>query len=401
MTRDDHPEVPGVVLVDLARREGGAERRVLQLAELLPPAGVPVHVACVAASPLHRSLVRAQVPHTPVARSRFDPRVAFRLRKLLRQHPGWVVDAHNAQSQLWSHLSRERRGRRMVATVHSEYDLSEARRGGLSLHERVLRLVIGAGWDVIAISTSVEDYLVRLGVPRDGVRTVWSAVPPGSDMLMARADVRTQLGVPQDAFVVLSAGRLVPVKNLPLLLRAVERLRREVPSAHLLLAGDGPERPRLQRLAAELGLDGNVRFLGHRTDVPALMRGSDVCAMASTIEGLPYTLIEAATAGTPIVSTDVGAIGAVFTDGESALLLDRPREEDLARALASLARDPSAATELARRARDVVMTKLSPDAMVDGTLAAYAGADRTGSQRLRERTAGAVSVAHDGNEEAT
>ncbi len=375
----------GALLVDLAAAYGGAETRVVATARGLRAAGLPVRVVCLRNSPLHRALAEADVDALPIASSKWDPRLPDRLARVVRSHPGWVVDAHNAQSQLAVHLASWRRPLSVthIATVHSEYDRSERRVLGLSLHRAVLRRTIRAGWPLVAVSTSVAAALEGLGAPRDAVSLVWSGVDAGAaddttaDRARARTEVRRRAGVEPDDFVVAVVGRLVRVKNVELAVRAVARLHHDLPTARLLVVGDGPERGRLEALAASDGLPaGTVRFLGHRQDVPRVLAAADVMAITSTSEGLPFALLEAAACGTPVVSTRVGAIPELFGDGAVALLpsgaeTSSQGPETLADVLLGLALEPAERRRLARRAAEIQRRALSTESMLRSTLDAY------------------------------
>jgi glycosyltransferase involved in cell wall biosynthesis len=110
---------------------------------------------------------------------------------------------------------------------------------------------------------------------------------------------------PNDGAMIAGVGRLVRQKNFALLLRAFAA--HAPASDRLLLAGHGPELPRLRRLAAKLGIQERVTFAGHCTDVPALLQQVDIFALSSDYEGLPAVVVEALAAGIPIVATDCSA----------------------------------------------------------------------------------------------
>lgn len=120
----------------------------------------------------------------------------------------------------------------------------------------------------------------------------------------ARADARSVLGIGHGVPVVGHVGRFDAVKNHAFLLDAFAELLMMRPDAVLLLAGDGPLRPEMERKAAELGIAGSVMFLGVRSDVPRLMQGMDCFAMPSLYEGLPMVLVEAQAAGLPCLISD-------------------------------------------------------------------------------------------------
>lgn len=119
----------------------------------------------------------------------------------------------------------------------------------------------------------------------------------------ARARVRGELGIADDAIVYVNAGRLIFQKNQSFALRVFAELLKVQSDAWLLLAGQGPDRDELRRLASELDIEERVRFLGVRKDVQDIMSASDLMLFPSRFEGLPLTLLEAQAAGLPVVST--------------------------------------------------------------------------------------------------
>lgn len=372
----------GVLLVDVAKAMGGVETRVVATAEGLHARGITVRVACLRDSPVAVALHERGVPVESLARSKWDPRLLLALRRTLRSRRGWVVDCHNAPSQLGVHLAgirmgpHARGGGGRVATIHSEYRSSEQRRWGFSWAEAVLRWTIRAGWAIVPVSTSVQRHLATLGVPTDRMQIVWSGAS-GPQSTRTRAAVRQELGLDETDFVAVAVGRLVPVKNFEMAIEAIALLHETVPSARLVIVGEGPERNRLEQIAAGRGRGaGLVRFVGHRLDVPDLVAAADVLVITSTTEGLPYVLLEAAVARVPVVSTSVGAIPEVFPDGAVVLLPPeaqlRPEGARLlARELAALARRPDRRRLLASRAAAIQHHRLSLDSMMRATLSTY------------------------------
>jgi glycosyltransferase involved in cell wall biosynthesis len=122
-------------------------------------------------------------------------------------------------------------------------------------------------------------------------------------------DRRAELGL-HGKPVVLAVGRLVPIKNTPLLVDAMALLRQRVPTAHLVIAGDGPERASLERQVERAGLREAVTFLGYMAlnELPAIYRSADVFALPSQFDNSPNVVLEAMAAGLPVVATDVGGV---------------------------------------------------------------------------------------------
>ena len=120
-----------------------------------------------------------------------------------------------------------------------------------------------------------------------------------------RLEMRKQLGLKNDAFVVGHVGRFHPVKNHAFLLDIFFELHKQKPEATLLLVGDGETKPEIERNVQKMELTGAIRFLGIRNDVDKLLQAMDVFVFPSLYEGLPMVLVEAQAAGLPCIISDV------------------------------------------------------------------------------------------------
>jgi len=153
-------------------------------------------------------------------------------------------------------------------------------------------------------------------------------------------------------------GRLEPEKRFQDALRTLVALRTTHPDAGLIIAGDGSEGAHLRNEAHALGVDGWVRFLGRRSDVSQLMRASHVMLQTSAYEGYSRTLIEAARAALPIVTTDVGIVGDVLIPNTHVLVSHVGDVVSLAENTRRLIEDPSLSASLTKAAREVVTAHL-------------------------------------------
>jgi phosphatidylinositol alpha-1,6-mannosyltransferase len=191
-------------------------------------------------------------------------------------------------------------------------------------------------------------------------------VPPGVDTTRfvplapeARAAARESFGLEPDALVLLGLSRLVPRKGFDVLLQAVRRAREELEHLHLVIAGDGRDRSRLEQLAAALAVP--TTFLGPVADdaLPALYGCADVFAMVCRDrwlgleqEGFGIVFLEAAAAGVPSVAGRSGGSAEAVVDGETGLVVDEPRSvDDVAEALLQLLEDPARRGRMGAAAR--------------------------------------------------
>jgi glycosyltransferase involved in cell wall biosynthesis len=154
-----------------------------------------------------------------------------------------------------------------------------------------------------------------------------------------RAASRRRLGIGDDLFVLVAAGRFAPIKRLDRMLGAFARVRSEIPTARLYLLGDGALHEELEGLAATLGVSDAVTFAGWRDNVADWYAAADVVVNSSDNEGTPLALIEAAATGRPVVATRVGGVADVVDDGRTGILVERQDLQGLAEALVRLARD--------------------------------------------------------------
>jgi len=170
----------------------------------------------------------------------------------------------------------------------------------------------------LCVSRSVLETMRRAGLPEERLALVRSGV--SQETPREAADLRWLAGVPAGCPVVLTVGALTPEKRHEDLLEAAVAVT-AVSDAHFVWLGDGPRRKWLERRRADLGLDPRVHVLGFRSDARALVAQASVVALASELEGLSTSLMDASAAGVPVVATAVGGVPEVVADGESGRLV--------------------------------------------------------------------------------
>jgi glycosyltransferase involved in cell wall biosynthesis len=226
------------------------------------------------------------------------------------------------------------------------------------------RLTIPLSDRIVSNSAAGAAHVRRRGARADRIAVVHN----GRD-LWAYADadpapLRETFAIPTDAPLVGTVGRLVERKGGYDLLAAWPTVREALPSAHLVLVGDGVERASLEARADELGVAGSVHFAGTRDDVPAVLAAVDCFVFPSHYEGLPGALLEAMAAGCPIVATDIEGNDELVTDGRTGLLVPVEDPAGLAAGLTRLLTDETLANRLGEAAQSTAFERFSLDAMV-------------------------------------
>jgi glycosyltransferase involved in cell wall biosynthesis len=310
--------------------------------------------------------------HLIKARSRFDPFALARLTALMRQGKYDIVHSHLFRADIFACLAIAQLGDTpplLVSTRHNDD------RFFLNPFVGIAHYMISAQQDlIIAISDHIARFTVSRGVRYPArVRRVYHGIEPMVTQALEREgqQIRHELGITQEDFLVGNVGRLALQKGQRHLIAAMPLLLERVPRAHVVIAGGGDLEDYLRDLALEVGVAERVHVLGPRRDVPALMHAIDVFVMPSIWEGFGIVLLEAMAAGRPIVASRVATIPEVVVDGETGVLVPAGDPVALAEALASLAHDPQQAKQFGEAGRTRLRTRFSIDKMVGDTELLY------------------------------
>ena len=308
-------------------------------------------------------------------RSDLDLPAVLRLERALARAGVDLVHLHTARATWLGGLAARRAGLPALSTRRQDRHVARSWRTRLVYSKLVHRTV--------AISPAVAMRLEHGGVPRARLATIPSAVDPARLMpSKSRVRMRAELGLDERDLVVLTLAALVPRKGVDVLLEACARLER--PTV-LLVAGDGPERPTLERRAHELGFASGARFLGARADKAELLEACDVFALASRAEGLGVAALEALARARPVVASAVGGLAEAVVHERTGLLVPPGDAAALAAALRRLHDEPALRARLGAEGPRRVGEGFLAEQMV----AAYEGLYRA---VLAERAAGRVAA---------
>ncbi len=353
------------VLTDL--RVGGMERKVAEIVQKTDPARVrPVVVCLKEPGALAPEVEAAGVRlYSGLLRSKKDVAVLWRLRRIIKREGIRVVCTigDGGDRMFWGRLAAKLSGvRGIVSTLHS----TKNPHGG-SIIDRPNRWLAGMTDAFVAVAQSAARYLVEEeGFPRDKVVVIYNGVDLDRYQGAGRVEARQALELPADAPVVSHVAAFRIEKAHDLLLRAAELVVREVPETRFLMVGDGPERPRIEQMRAEMGLDEAVRTLGSRSDIPEILAAADLSVLCSyaMVETFPNSVLEAMASRRPVVCTDVGSIDEQVEEGVNGYLIAEGDHEALADRILRLVKDPARARQMGLEARAKVEKYFSTQRMV-------------------------------------
>jgi len=224
---------------------------------------------------------------------------------------------------------------------------------------------------VVSNSTAGREFAVERGAKPDDVAVVYNGRNIDSYRCATPAALHEELDIPADATVVGTVGRLLERKGHFDLLEAWTTIEDELPNAHLVFVGDGPDRRGLEQRIEHLECTDTVHLLGTRDDVPSLLNAMDIFVFPSHFEGLPGAVIEAMAAGLPIVATPVDGNSDLLENYRSGLFVDVRSSQQIAWATIRLANHSDFAADLGATATAQAAEKFTVAAMVDGFESVY------------------------------
>jgi len=354
---------------------GGAQESVVSTVLRMDSTRHDVRVISLSHGSTVKRLERLKV-QVEVIEDDHDQRVAETLADRMVALKTQVIHAHMFRAEVVAvyaaDLVKERTGTRplVVATVHSSrFRSAEDRELLEKLTPRIDRLV--------AVSDSIVHKIVAESRDLTAISRIYNGVDlERFDEAPGRELVRREFGIPEGAPVAVAVGRLEPEKGHPTLIEAWPLVHHHFPTAHLLIAGEGSERDRLEGLAAahlrsEFCCE-SVAFLGRRDDIPAVLAAADVVVMPSYREAQGIAILEALAAERPVVASNVGGIPEMISDGENGILVPSHDPSALAAAICTLFGEPAIAAKLAAAGHEMVHAEFCIDYMLRDLEAIYA-----------------------------
>ena len=317
------------------------------------------------------------VPVYPIAEAgRFDRKVIVGLSALGQSLQPDVVESHAVKSHFLVRKSGLNRQAPWVA-FHHGYTWPDLR---ARLYNQLDRWSLRVAARVVTVSQPFRQELIRRGVRQTRIDVVHNAIEPdwGRSAVSGQtpAELRARLGIDPGRKVILIVGRLSREKDHLALLRAVSQLAapnasEDAANVHLVIVGEGLERPRIEAAIRDFGLSQVATLTGQVPSAEPYYGIADLAVLSSLSEGSPNALLEAMAARVPVVATAVGGIPEIVSDRESALLIAPRDPEALCRAIRELLANRALARDLAARAYELVLTRHTPEARAKRLIEIY------------------------------
>lgn len=325
--------------------------------------------------------------HVMRKKHRYDLSYFFRVAKFLRKRQVEVLHAHSGCFFYAAIFAMLGGVKKFVFTAHG---LPVLNRSQDIIEDNIAGMVCDS---VVAVSQEIKDVLVRrIPVTKKKIQVIYNGVDtelfcPFADKNAAR-QMAQRYNLPENAFVIGSVGRLEPVKNYAMLLRAFSKLSfvdEGLPTPHLVLVGEGSERAKLEQLAADLGVVGNTTFLGMQYAIHEIVPLFHIFVLSSVTEGTSISLLEAQASGVPAVVTDVGGNSSIIKHGMNGFLCPVNDDTAMSTFMSKLWKSSTIKAQLAENSRQVVLEHWGLAGMTHQYEALYARG-RSASKREDECT---------------
>ena len=369
LRRDLRPRPPRIAQVIPSLHVGGLQKIVVRLVDHFQH-----RMDHLVVTPSGDGPLRAQFPARVLVQSLADPRRsgkwnALRMARLFRAYKPDVVHTRN-----WTCVDAII-GARLAGVpvvIHGEHGREASDpEGRNALRRRVRRLLGPLVTEFVTVSRDLARWLASdVGIRPARITHIYNGVDTDAFSPGGQHEARKSLGLPRDAIVMGTVGRLDPVKDHRGLIEAFHRLagRRDT---QLLIVGDGPCRPELEQLANELGLRGRVHLLGERDDINTILRALDVFTLPSLGEGISNAILEAMATGLAVVATRVGGNPELVDDGVTGFLVPSRSTGSLSAALQRYLDDPGLIRDHGDAGRTRTLKEFSLGRMFSGYDALY------------------------------
>lgn len=286
----------------------------------------------------------------------------FRLSLLVRRLKVDIIHTHMFSANLWGRLAS-------IANPRLGIIITEHTVGGWhkeTKHKIVNRILASWSDRIVAVSNAVAESVSRqLGNTTPSSKVV--VIPNGYEFLEGSKTQESEHNISEKRGLrIASIGRLVEIKRLDILMRALKSVICSHPEISCWIVGDGPMRSRLERMSEELCLNQTLSFLGERYDVRELLNDVDVVISTSDAEGMSNTILEAMGAGLPVIATDVGGNQELVRNGQTGILIKPGDVEELANSIIYVLNDMERAKKMGETGKRKVeefysMEKVSQD----------------------------------------
>ncbi|MBU1753596.1 glycosyltransferase family 4 protein [bacterium] len=360
-----------ILHVDTSMSWRGGEQQLLYLSAGLQKKGYSQFIACQPDSLLiercqgHASIIPVRM------RGEWDIAAALKMAQLIDTNGIQLIHLHSSHAHALG-LMASKISRSKPAVIVSRRVDFHLRKNPISW----IKYRMGVA-SIIAVSNAVKQVLISDGICPEVIDVVYDGIDverfgcsPSGSKGVDMDYLYQEFGLNRLFPIVGIIAALAPHKDHKTFLQACLYVKKINHQVQFLIVGDGELRGKLQQMVKRLGLESNVIFSGFRNDIPQILSILDVFVVSSYLEGLNTSVLEAQSAGIPVVATKTGGIPEIIKDGLNGLLVLPQHPESLAERIVQLIDNKTLASQMAANAK-IDVKKFNKEAMIDATEAIY------------------------------
>jgi glycosyltransferase involved in cell wall biosynthesis len=345
---------------------GGAERVICDLAQHTNQEQYDVSVICLQ-QPLgvFGEILRAEgfIVETLCRKPGFDISLIRGIRGIIHKKGLQLLHCHQYTPYVYGVLAAAGTPCKVIFTEHGRFYPDRRKPKRVLINPILNRLTA----KVTAISEATRTALsVYENFPADHIEVIYNGIDDTDIRFADSGGLKAELGIDSKAPVLGTVARLDPIKNHPMMIRALKEVHLKQPEVVLLIVGDGPEMSSLKSLVHELAISDRVFFPGMRNDVQRFYKIMDLFLLTSFSEGTAMTLLEAMAAGVPCIATDVGGNPEIVADGETGYIIPNDDPASLKKCVLKILESKSLRETLCCAARKRFEERFTVQKMVSG-----------------------------------
>ncbi len=356
------PKLPLIAHLCTATSWRGGEQQALYLAEGLKDKEIETLVIAQPESPMAERCVQAGIRVECIkCRGEWDLWASWQVSRLLKRCEAGLIHAHDAHAVSIAGRAARSAGIKALCTRRVDFRVRSPRK-----YLRMER--------VICISRAIRDICLSAGIPEEKLPIVMSGIDLDRiDNAVADVETMRREFAPdkKKPLLLLNVASLTDHKGQRYLIEAMPTVLAKLPQTQLIIVGDGELEQPLLHQANGLAVEEDVVLVGFSDDVPVMLKSCDLFVMASHLEGLCTSVMDAMAAGKAVVTTTAGGLPEIVDDGRTGLLAEPRNAESLAEKLIELLGNRKKRERFAKAAFDTAHRKFGKQTMVEGTMEVY------------------------------
>ncbi|MGM9551167.1 MAG: polysaccharide pyruvyl transferase CsaB [Clostridia bacterium] len=339
---------------------GGAKTHLFSLLDKLKDMAY-VRVGCLMEGVFYQEILKKDVDSVLFKqKNRFDLSVVDDIVKMINEEKFDVFHVHGARANFVAGFVMKKINIPTVTTVHSDYLLD---------FDQIVKKVVFTNLNknalkkipyYIAVSDNFKDMLISRGFRPNAIHTVYNGMDfsnvPSSATDKSEYAKKRSFTYRDDTVYVGIAARFDAVKGVDVFIKAAGEVLKKRNNVEFLIAGDGADREKLINLAKETGFCEKIRFLGFETDMYGFLNVVDINCLTSLCESFPYSMLEGAAMGKPMVASRVGGIPSLIVEGETGMLFESGNYREMAERLIEMIDSPSYTKEMGKNIKERATT---------------------------------------------